>query len=40
MDNEKSRADIIIFEIECGGFAQDELESIIDACEDAIENMK
>lgn len=35
---ERSRSEKIIHEIECGGFTKEELEKIIDACNDGIAN--
>ncbi len=35
---EKSRAELIIHELECGGFTEDELDDIIKAYEKAKEN--
>ena len=35
-DKEKSRTDLIIHEIKCGGFADSELEEIIDVCTDIL----
>ncbi len=33
MTDTRSRAEVIIHELECGGFAESELDDIISACE-------
>lgn len=38
--NEKSRTEIIIDEILCGGFTEDELQEIIDTCNDEIDRIQ